>query len=120
MLAIEPAARPAGARELSARLQAIRASIIGRGKTAARLALAAGIVALVTIVAIREFHSTQAPSAIPEKSIAVLPFENLSGDPDNAYFGNGIQEEILTRLGEDSRFESNFAHFYTAVSEQTS
>jgi TolB-like protein/Tfp pilus assembly protein PilF len=27
-----------------------------------------------------------------------LPFENLSGDPDNAYFGNGIQEEILTRL----------------------
>ena len=42
MLAIEPAARPAGARELSGRLQAIRASITGRGKTAARLALAAG------------------------------------------------------------------------------
>lgn len=35
---------------------------------------------------------------VPEKSIAVLPFQNLSGDPDNAYFGNGIQEEILTRL----------------------
>src|SRR5262249_14824219 len=32
------------------------------------------------------------------KSIAVLPFENLSGDPDNAYFADGIQEEILTRL----------------------
>jgi serine/threonine protein kinase/Tfp pilus assembly protein PilF len=32
------------------------------------------------------------------KSIAVLPFENLSPDPDNAYFANGIQEEILTRL----------------------
>ena len=30
--------------------------------------------------------------------IAVLPFENLSPDPDNAYFANGIQEEILTRL----------------------
>jgi TolB-like protein/Tfp pilus assembly protein PilF len=30
--------------------------------------------------------------------VAVLPFENLSGDPDNAYFANGIQEEILTRL----------------------
>jgi TolB-like protein len=30
--------------------------------------------------------------------IAVLPFENLSSDPDNAYFANGIQEEILTRL----------------------
>jgi TolB-like protein/Tfp pilus assembly protein PilF len=40
------------------------------------------------------------PSA-PEagsKSVAVLPFENLSRDPDNAYFGDGIHEEILTRL----------------------
>jgi TolB-like protein len=30
--------------------------------------------------------------------VAVLLFENLSGNPDNAYFANGIQEEILTRL----------------------
>jgi TolB-like protein/Tfp pilus assembly protein PilF len=37
-------------------------------------------------------------SAIPEKSIAVLPFENLSRDPDNAYFCEGVQDEILTRL----------------------
>ena len=35
---------------------------------------------------------------IPPKSIAVLPFENLSRDPDNAYFVEGIQDEILTRL----------------------
>src|SRR5436190_91734 len=35
---------------------------------------------------------------IPEKSVAVLPFENLSGNPDNAYFAEGIQDEILTRL----------------------
>jgi TolB-like protein/Flp pilus assembly protein TadD len=35
---------------------------------------------------------------IPEKSIAVLPFENLSEDKANAYFANGIQDEILTRL----------------------
>ena len=34
----------------------------------------------------------------PEKSIAVLPFENLSRDPDNAFFAEGIQDEILTRL----------------------
>ena len=84
MLAIEPAARPAGARELSARLQAIRASITGRGKTAGRLALAAAIVALATIVAVRVFHSSATkatPSAIPEKSIAVLPFENLKPRP---------------------------------------
>ena len=36
--------------------------------------------------------------SIPPKSIAVLPFENLSRDPDNAYFADGIQDEILTRL----------------------
>jgi len=35
---------------------------------------------------------------VTEKSIAVLPFENLSRDPDNAYFADGIQDEILTRL----------------------
>jgi TolB-like protein/regulator of sirC expression with transglutaminase-like and TPR domain len=36
--------------------------------------------------------------SISQKTIAVLPFENLSRDPDNAYFAEGIQEEILTRL----------------------
>src|SRR5215475_11327245 len=39
--------------------------------------------------------SSTASTAAPEKSIAVLPFENLSRDPDNAYFTEGIQEEIL-------------------------
>jgi len=38
------------------------------------------------------------PKNLSDKSIAVLPFENLSGDPANAYFADGIQEEILTRL----------------------
>src|SRR5437764_305539 len=33
-----------------------------------------------------------------DKSIAVLPFENLSGDPDNAYFADGVQDDILTNL----------------------
>ena len=41
---------------------------------------------------------TPAAVVIPEKSIAVLPFENLSEDKDNAYFADGIQDEILTRL----------------------
>src|SRR5437016_4097703 len=39
----------------------------------------------------------ESPVLVP-KSVAVLPFENLSGDPNNAYFAEGIQEEILTRL----------------------
>jgi TolB-like protein/class 3 adenylate cyclase/Tfp pilus assembly protein PilF len=42
-------------------------------------------------------QSAQHP-AVPEKSVAVLPFANLSRDPDNAYFADGIQDEILTRL----------------------
>ena len=43
-------------------------------------------------------HPTGAVAPIPEKSIAVLPFENLSSDKENAYFADGIQDEILTRL----------------------
>jgi TolB-like protein/Flp pilus assembly protein TadD len=39
---------------------------------------------------------------IPPKSIAVLPFDNLSRDPDNAYFCEGVQDEILTRLAKVS------------------
>lgn len=42
--------------------------------------------------------STVQPGELSEKSIAVLPFENLSRDPDNAYFADGIQDEILARL----------------------
>ena len=39
-----------------------------------------------------------APAQIPEKSIAVLPFENRSSDPENAFFTDGVQDEILTDL----------------------
>src|SRR5436190_5624423 len=48
-------------------------------------------------------NKTLEPAAtIPKKSIAVLPFENLSRDPDNAYFVDGTQDEILTRLAKIS------------------
>jgi serine/threonine protein kinase/Tfp pilus assembly protein PilF len=40
----------------------------------------------------------QKPAVIIPKSVAVLPFQNLSKDPDNSYLAQGIQEEILTRL----------------------
>jgi eukaryotic-like serine/threonine-protein kinase len=50
----------------------------------------------------RKFVSSAPSEVVPEKSIAVLPFQNLSGDPDNAYFTNGIQDEILTRLSKIS------------------
>jgi TolB-like protein/tetratricopeptide (TPR) repeat protein len=41
---------------------------------------------------------TEVATAIPEKSIAVLPFDSLSEDKSNAYFAEGVQDEILTRL----------------------
>jgi TolB-like protein len=46
---------------------------------------------------------TEATATVaPNKSIAVLPFDNLSRDPDNAYFCEGVQDEILTRLAKVS------------------
>jgi serine/threonine protein kinase/TolB-like protein/Tfp pilus assembly protein PilF len=62
--------------------------------TAALLALVA-IVAGVVLISRNRVTSTR---AAPEKSIAVLPFENRSEDKANAYFADGIQDEILTRL----------------------
>jgi TolB-like protein len=44
------------------------------------------------------FSHRSGSKVISEKSIAVMPFENLSRDPDNAYFATGIQDEILTRI----------------------
>ena len=64
-------------------------------------ATAAGLLALVAIVAgivLFSRYRVRSALAAPEKSVAVLPFENLSRDPDNAYFADGIQQEILTRL----------------------
>jgi len=43
-------------------------------------------------------NTTASAAGITNKSIAVLPFDNLSRDPDNAYFCEGVQDEILTRL----------------------
>src|SRR6266478_3110773 len=43
-------------------------------------------------------NKTTSTTIIPTKSIAVLPFENLSDDKSNAYFAEGIQDEILTKL----------------------
>jgi serine/threonine-protein kinase len=45
-----------------------------------------------------ESRALSALAAIPEKSIAVLPFENLSNEKENAYFADGVQDEILTGL----------------------
>jgi TolB-like protein/class 3 adenylate cyclase/Tfp pilus assembly protein PilF len=71
-----------------------RARVRWAAMTAALLALAV-IVAGFAMFSRNRMGSTL---AAPEKSIAVLPFENLSSDKENAYFADGIQDEILTRL----------------------
>ncbi len=71
--------------------------------TGPRWAMIGAAVLIIAVVALGLFFfrpkwSSTPATAIPDKSIAVLPFGNLSRDPDNAYFADGIQDEILTRL----------------------
>ena len=73
-----------------------------RRKRAAYRWLSVGVLALLAVIGFILFRYKRPPatveSPVPEKSIAVLPFENRSPDPSNAYFADGIQDEILTRL----------------------
>ena len=75
-------------------VQKRRARVRSAEVAVALLVLAAIIAAFVLLLR----RPARSALAIAEKSIAVLPFENLSRDPDNAYFADGIQDEILTRL----------------------
>jgi serine/threonine protein kinase/Tfp pilus assembly protein PilF len=106
MLEIDPAKRPqspAGLKEqLNNCIEAIDPAKQKQRRRFAYSALAAAVIIFsaltVAYLLQRKFVSSAAVEVVPQKSIAVLPFQNLSGDPENAYFGNGIQEEILTRL----------------------
>src|SRR5215467_8651219 len=67
-------------------------------------AMAIGAIIIAAAIAVlfwlgrNESGSAASLASISQKSIAVLPFENLSDDKSNAYFTDGIQDEILTRL----------------------
>jgi serine/threonine protein kinase/Tfp pilus assembly protein PilF len=80
-------------------IQARRTGIFTRGRKWVRRnpAIAALIASLAAVICWNIWES-ELISRPATKSVAVLPFENLSPDPDNAYFANGIQDEILTRL----------------------
>jgi TolB-like protein/Tfp pilus assembly protein PilF len=109
-LAKDPSQRPQSAAELPQRLKLAPAKtgtrvVIGTGSNKKALSIAA--LAALSVVAVCGLYfgvlkrpaklASQAVS-IPEKSIAVLPFENRSEEKANAYFADGIQDEILTRL----------------------
>ena len=99
MLAFEPASRP-GSGELAAQLQRCSPEVRSVRRTRAALAVATAVVFGVStlFLAYRSRVENAALNAAPDKSIAVLPFENLSPDPNNAYFADGVQDEILTHL----------------------
>jgi serine/threonine protein kinase/tetratricopeptide (TPR) repeat protein len=108
MLAIEPAARP-GVKDLAAALR--RCSAQASGALRSRLALTGAFVLILALSGVFIFSSRQTGHkivataeesatnpAVPEKSIAVLPFENLSNDREDAAFADGVQDDILTKL----------------------
>src|SRR2546426_8780665 len=84
------------------KLKAARVAAAARRKRAALRWLSSGAVSLLAVIAVIGFllfhYRRPVELPVPEKSIAVLPFDNRSRDPDNAYFADGIQDEILTRL----------------------
>jgi TolB-like protein/Tfp pilus assembly protein PilF len=63
-----------------------------------RLGLIAVLIVFAGVGVSYYFFSQRTAFKTLDKSIAVLPFENLSRDPDNAYFAEGMQDEILARL----------------------
>jgi TolB-like protein/Flp pilus assembly protein TadD/class 3 adenylate cyclase len=87
----------AGNAQLPKKFQALKK----RGTRVRWTAIAGALLALAVIVggiAMFSRYRVRSTLAAPEKSIAVMPFENLSENKANAYFADGIQEEILTRL----------------------
>jgi serine/threonine protein kinase len=108
MLALDPGMRPASAGELMQALQSCRRKL-GR-----RAGFVYGLPTLLAIVLVALFmlrpHGRKpipasptniappASASLPEKSIAVLPLENLSDEKENAFFAAGIHDELLSDL----------------------
>ena len=112
-LAKDPAKRPQSAAEVAQRLQlsATRGQTVAAVSTKRpkRVALWVGLAALGLIALAGFYFAKSKPPITPgaptqaapisEKSIAVLPFENLSAEKDDAFFADGIQDDVLTSLG---------------------
>jgi len=83
---------------LPARLRQARAAFRLRAAVATALLLIAVFGIGFWMLRSPQVKRMNAPEAISDKSIAVLPFENLSADPENAFFSDGVQDEILNDL----------------------
>ena len=94
----EPEARYQNAAELRADLQCASSKTYSLGDRTARVAAIAAV-AIAALGGALWLWRTPIKAPSPAKqSIAVLPFQNLSPDPNNAYFAEGMQNEIVTRL----------------------
>ncbi len=101
MLAADPNHRPQSARELLLAVHSCNDRFNAEARRRRRKAIimnAALMLATVAIAIGAWMYQRLRPFIPEERSIAVLPFENLSSDKENAYFAEGIQDEILTRL----------------------
>src|SRR5438067_7748714 len=101
MLAPDPKDRPQTARELLSAVHRCYQRFNPEARSRRRRSVLAGAAAILVIAAIALgtwlYQRTRSFTPV-ERSIAVLPFENRSSDKENAYFVDGIQDEILTRL----------------------
>src|SRR6266568_1235638 len=101
MLAPDPKDRPQSARELLSAVHRCYTKFSAEARLRRRRFAVVAAVATLILVAIAfgtwMYQQAQSSAQI-DRSIAVLPFENLSGDKENAYLAEGIQDEILTRL----------------------
>src|SRR5215467_10647402 len=101
MLAADPNDRPQSARELLLAVHSCSDRFNPEARWRRRKAIIINVALMLTIVAIvcgTWQYQRLRPFTPEERSIAVLPFENLSSEKENAYFAEGIQDEILTRL----------------------
>src|SRR4249919_3964195 len=101
MLAADPNDRPQAARELLLAVHSCYDRFNPEARRRRRKAILLNVVLMLAIVAIAcgmWLYQRLRPFTPEERSIAVLPFENLTSDKENAYFAEGIQDEILTRL----------------------
>jgi serine/threonine protein kinase/tetratricopeptide (TPR) repeat protein len=118
-LAKDPAKRPQSTAEVANRLQLCLPQTRTLSRRATRplkkIAITAGVAA-VCLIAIAGWYFTKSKprvqpaasvsstpaaqaAAVSEKSIAVLPFENMSAEKEDAFFADGIQDDVLTALG---------------------
>src|SRR6058998_3683835 len=101
MLAPDPKDRPQTARDLLSAVHRCYERFKPEARSRRRTGVLAGAALTLAIAAVAlgtwMYQRTRAFTPM-ERSIAVLPFENLSSDKENAYFAEGIQDEILTRL----------------------